>query len=44
MKYWFKKTKEEAQKYLKDDITLQYIDARIACEVNNNFLIISNYK
>lgn len=44
MRYWFKKTKEEAEIYFKNDPRIQFVDARIACEVNNNFLIISNHK
>lgn len=33
MRYWFKKTKEEAEIYFKNDPRIQYVDARIACEI-----------
>jgi len=44
MRYWFRKTKEEADNYIKDNRTLQFVDARIECEVNNNILILSYHK
>jgi len=48
MKYWFMKTKEEAKNNIallnNDRLTINFVDTRIACEVNNNFLIISNHK
>ncbi|KAF0771521.1 Uncharacterized protein FWK35_00000296, partial [Aphis craccivora] len=32
MRYWFKKTKEEAEIYFKNDPRIQFVEARIACE------------
>jgi len=43
-RFFLNKTTKEAEKYLsKDDRTLKFIDVKIACEVNNN-LIILNYE
>lgn len=46
MRYWFRKTKEEAAKHIKDNqnLILKFVDTRIACEVNNNIIILSNHK
>jgi len=43
-RFFLNKTTKEAKTHLsKDDKTLKFIDAKIACEVNNK-LIISNYE
>jgi hypothetical protein len=40
MRRWLNKTSKEAEKYLKDDKTLQFINTKIACKVNNKLPIL----
>ncbi|XP_026804612.1 uncharacterized protein LOC113548122 [Rhopalosiphum maidis] len=49
MKYWIKKTIKEAEIYLGEDKTLQFIDTRIACEIkliqeNKNIILKTTLK